>query len=284
LRDTIITSVILGVAILAKPTAEYIALLFVIFAAAQLSFFSKFERAERIKRVVLMCLTILLIVFPWLLRNERNFDVAGLSSIQGYNLYEYYTRDLVHDAFVIPKGMYEVSREPSRYLPFQKAFVEISVERIRQNPLQFVRELAVGSIRNLFVSDVAAIYYYGHTKILPFPYRPQTVTNVRERLLVGDVRGALTALEELPKLTWIVFLGITYLLAFFGWFVALKHNASIFLAFSLFAVLFGYLILASGPYVEAKYRLPALPFVVIVALYTVEYLWNMMPTLHTRVK
>ena len=49
--------------------------------------------------------------------------------------------------------------------------------------------------------------------------------------------------------------------------MAWKKDRATFVAFSLFFVLFTYFVVASGPYVDAKYRMPAMPLIVIVALY-----------------
>jgi 4-amino-4-deoxy-L-arabinose transferase-like glycosyltransferase len=270
LRYLALCALVLGLSVLAKPTALYLAAVFVFFEIIHLAFFSGTDRRGRIIRTVAMVGIILLLVFPWLARNKIVFGIAELSSIQGFNLYEFYTKDLSIEGDQVPPMMHYFSREPTRYLPFQKDFVRVSIERIKQHPQEFAKQYAVGVLRNLFVSDIAAIYYYGHTKILPFEYNPESATSIHAALSRGGFPEASSAaLKEFPKIIWALVLFVTYGFALAGCFFAWTRDRAAFLAFALFLVLFAYLLLASGPYVEAKYRLPALPLVFVVALYGV---------------
>jgi hypothetical protein len=90
--------------------------------------------------------------------------------------------------------------------------------------------------------------------------------------LQGDFFGALQGSGIFPKMFWIIFLGSLYFLASIGWFFALKRDREVFMAFTMFALMFAYLIVASGPYVEAKYRLPGMPLIIIAALFGFERL------------
>ena len=47
-----------------------------------------------------------------------------------------------------------------------------------------------------------------------------------------------------------------------------------FFTFTLFFAIFGYFLVASGPYVDAKYRMPAVALIEIIALYGVVAIWN----------
>jgi uncharacterized membrane protein AbrB (regulator of aidB expression) len=65
---------------------------------------------------------------------------------------------------------------------------------------------------------------------------------------------------------------LIYLCAFIGWLSAWKSDRIAFFAFTLFLALFAYFIVSSGPFVDAKYRLPALPLVIITTLYGLDFL------------
>jgi hypothetical protein len=199
--------------------------------------------------------------------------VWGISSVSGAALYEFYTNDIALPGEQVPDSMQEGSREPSRYLPYQKYFTGVAIERIRHSPTVFARELTIGAFRNLFVSDIAAIYYNGHTKLLPFSYNPESRVNIHELLSSGDISGAMQAATHMaPKILWVAILACLYGLAVVGWLLAFKHDRKTFLIFTMFLCFYGYFILASGLYVEAKYRLPALPLVIVVALYGLDVL------------
>ncbi|MBI5469893.1 glycosyltransferase family 39 protein [Candidatus Kaiserbacteria bacterium] len=254
-KDWYAATALLGISILAKPSALYVAVLVFIF---QFAFIISFARPISWKQVTNLCIGVLItfaIISPWLIRNHQVFGVWGVSSVSGYNLYEYYTAHIKMADEVIPEAIQNGSREPSRYLPYQKYFANVALERIAHQPAAYAKEQAVGSIRNLFVSDLPAIYYYGHSRLLPFPYNPESKTNM-------------------PKILWAGALALAYVFALIGWLSAYKRDRITFFAFTLYLALFAYFIISSGPFVDAKYRLPALSLVIVVALYGVDFLTN----------
>jgi 4-amino-4-deoxy-L-arabinose transferase-like glycosyltransferase len=251
-KDWYATTALLGISILAKPSALYVAALVFIFQVAFVLFFKRTEWTKQIIALVIGVGITILILSPWLIRNNQVFGVWSVSSISGYNLYEYYTAHIKIPGESVPESILKGSREPSRYPPYQKFFTHVALERIAHQPLAYAKEQSIGSIRNLFVSDLPAIYYYGHSRLLPFSYDPESKTNA-------------------PKILWGGALALAYLLALIGWTAAWKRDRMIFLAFTLFLTLFAYFIISSGPFVDAKYRLPALPLIIIVALYGSSY-------------
>lgn len=268
LRDRVVCASILGLAILAKPSAQYLAVIILFFELLFLLFFSKLTWGVRAKHFALMLIIVMAIVSPWVIRNKIVFGTAQISSIQAYNLYEYYTKHIPLSGESVPETIREGSREPSRYLPYQTYFTSIAIARIKAQPTLYLKEQVVGTLRNLFVSDIAAIYYYGHTKLLPFPYNPEAHVSINDFLLRGDGMGAFgVSLHVIPKVIWAAFMLFVYIAAVIGWCIAWKRDRSIFLTFTLFFVLYAYLLASSGPYVDAKYRLPGLGLVALVALY-----------------
>ncbi len=259
---------LLGLSVLAKPSGMYIFALAVIFQILYVVFFVQKSWRAHAKTSLIAVAIGCAVVTPWLFRNYSTFGVPAVSSIQGYNLYEYYTESLKLPAESIPQEIQKSSREPSRYLPYQSYFTHVAFERIKNQPLTYAKDQAVGTLRNLFVSDIAQIYHYGHTRLLPFPYSPVSSINIHQSLQSGDFE-ALTqsVLRESPKLLWVVVLAILYGLALLAWAYAWGKDRLAFFTFTSFFCIYGYLLVASGPYVDAKYRLPGMPLVVIAALY-----------------
>lgn len=276
--DWYAAAALLGISILAKPSALYVAAIVLVAQLVFIGFFRSVEWKTEVMRFATGLCIVLLIISPWLIRNYAVFGVWGVSSISGYNLYEYYTANERAPDEQVPDYIQNGSREPSRYLPFQKYFTQVALARIAHEPVAYAKDQAVGSLRNLFVSDLPAIYYYGHSRLLPFPYNPESKANVHELLLKGDWQDTLRALvRDAPKLAWMSVLALVYMLALFGWCAAWRRDRRAFFAFTLFLALFAYCIAASGPFVDAKYRLPALPLVFLVALYGVNRLAGILP-------
>ena len=133
----------------------------------------------------------------------------------------------------------------------------------------------IGTVRNLFVSELPVIYYYHHENILPFAYNPESRIGVRELLLQGDIGATMRVVfQDFPKLLWFALLFGMYCSAIWGWIHAWHRNRLVFFTFTLFFAIFGYFLVASGPYVDAKYRMPAMALIEITALYGVVALWN----------
>jgi 4-amino-4-deoxy-L-arabinose transferase-like glycosyltransferase len=268
--DYYIASAFLGVAILTKPTALYLAAIAFVFQALFLKLFGKGSAKNKILNWCIGVGIAVLVVFPWALRNNIVFGTWSISSVTGYNLYEYYTANIKMPNEHVPEHIGASSREPSRDLANQEYFTGVAMERIKHAPADYLREHAIGMIRNLFVSDISAIYHYGHTRILPFSYNPESRLSIQEILFngsIGEVMRLLFSEEMVPKIVWVLFLGCMYALAILGWLQAWKHDSLTFLVFTMFLGFFAYLIVSSGPFVDAKYRLPALPLVALVALY-----------------
>ena len=279
LKYLALCAALLGLAVLAKPNAQYLAVFVLIFETFFLLFFSPRSRSDRWRFLAVFVGVIFAIVAPWLVRNYAVFGVPQLSSIQGYNLYQYYTSDFALPNEQVPNDIQKGSREPSRYLPYQTYFTGLALERIKAAPGAYLQTHLIGALRNLFVSDISAIYYYGHTKLLPFPYSPESQTNIHKLLAAGDFAGLVkSAPTTFPKLAWSFIMLIFYIAAFAGLFFAWRRERVTFLAFLLFFALYGYLLISSGPYVEAKYRLPGLGLVFIAATFGAQNLFQWLRT------
>ncbi|MEK7509228.1 MAG: glycosyltransferase family 39 protein [Patescibacteria group bacterium] len=281
-RYILFSSVILGISILLKPTGLYVAIILFACLAAFVFFFRRGEWRMHARHLIFGALILLALLAPWLIRNHASFGVWGISSVGGFNLYEFYTVNQRLPGEQVPENIATSSREPSRHLPNQSYFTDVAMERIREAPLSYAKEQAVGTLRNLFVSELPVIYYYGHSALLPFPYNPESTTNLRELLLQGDGASVFFALaHNIPKVLWFAALLFVYILTFLGWLYAWKKDRVVFLMFTSFILIFGYFVVASGPYVDAKYRMPAMPLIVIVCAYGVYELrsqwWRIRP-------
>jgi 4-amino-4-deoxy-L-arabinose transferase-like glycosyltransferase len=270
-RDAILCGILLGLSILAKPSGEYVSIILIGFEFIYIVFFQRFAFSTIKYPIIMFCLAAL-IVSPWVIRNKIVFGTAQISSIQGYGLYEYFTRDIQLPNEQIPAYIQNASREPSRDLSFQNYFTSVSAARIKAHPGTYFKELVVGMVRSLFVSDISDIYYYGQAGLLPFPYNPEAHESIHAFVLRADFLGALKAsLHTVPKLLWMFLLLCVYIAAVAGWFRAWRQDRHIFLMFTLFFVVYAYLLVTSGSYVDAKYRLPILIPTFIVALYGLQW-------------
>jgi len=256
-----------GLATLAKPVGIYLLGLTTVFLAVYL-LYEKYPLGRAVKAVIILNFIFGLIVFPWLWRNQVVFKVWSFSSVAGYNFYKYYTND-----FKLPDETLNISaevRDPLRYPPYQNQYLDISLNRIKNQPYKYAAWHLTGALRNLLASEFPAIIVYGHGKLLPFQYERANQTNLTKAFVGKNYLAALKYLSA-PKnflytaqfLIWLIF----YLLILLGWLKSFKEDKKAFIIFSFFIVMLAYFALAAGPGVDAKYRLPAMPFLAIVLLF-----------------
>jgi 4-amino-4-deoxy-L-arabinose transferase-like glycosyltransferase len=241
---------LLGLAILAKPVGIYASLAIGV-ATVGYGWWSAWSWRTGWRSVVMAGLLCICMVAPWMIRNHSVFGIWGFSSITGYNFYQYYTASpaLSTVAEKIPAHMYEQSREPSRFLPFQDDILHMAFARIKAHPTQYIHEHLTGTVRNMLVSDLSPFYYNHHDKLLPFEYNPE---------------GGSRAL----KVLWFMFMGLWYVLAVAGWLLAWRRKDTYAVAgISLFLVLAFYFMFSAGTFVDPKYRLPIIPLIAIAAAY-----------------
>ncbi len=96
-KNILMSSVLLAVATLAKPTVQYVP----IFASLFILFHWRRNLSKKIcLQAAAFALLFLVILTPWLYRNYRQFGVVGMSAQVDYNLYVY----LVPSVLAVEKG------------------------------------------------------------------------------------------------------------------------------------------------------------------------------------
>ncbi len=264
-RDLYFSAAYIGLSILAKPVGLYLIPLF--------AFFAVFHSKKKLATFALFLAIASGCVLPWMIRNRLVFNSWGISSISTYNFYSYYTSSLASSEEPLPSDLGS-GREPERNLTYAPAFSDIVGQRIRQHPSEYLRLHLTGTVRNFFASDFATFYYAGHSKILPFPgYDPENKVNLTALIKRGNfmqfIRAALTEVS-LPDLLFRLVLMVFYLFSGFGLVYAYKSDKRTFSIYLLFCLLVLYFAFTPGSFVDAKYRLSAMPLLIIMALYGVE--------------
>lgn len=260
-----LTAIFLGVLTLAKPVGLYLPLFFGIFAAGRL---------PPLKALAIFFLIFGSIIFPWAYRNKSGFGTWGISSVAAYNFYNYYTDNLPVQILIPPTA----GREPARNLGYSKQYLAIARKRIWGAPRSYVKRHLVGTIRNFFASDLPGIYHNGHTRILPFVYNPVTQENFTNLLLAGKYKEFVEGSFSGQNRGFIIrHAGFTlfYLVILISWLRSYNVDRQIFHIFALFLLLTFYFVFAAGTFVDAKYRLPAVPLLLIMFFYFLNFkLWK----------
>lgn len=258
------TAVFLGLATLAKPIGLYVIYLVAIFTMFRfIQVHSTWKRNHR-TFFGAGCIVILILA-PWLVRNHRTFGAWSMSSVQAYNFYYYYTGNLRLPNETVPD--FFQGRDPIRNLRYEKYLLNQSFQRIKSQPGAYVRQHLVGTVRNLFTSDFVGFYNNGHEKLLPMSYNPVNKVNLTKLALAGNYRSLVKEIFSSDKLGFLlrhaafaVFYGIILL----HWGRLYYSDRETFWLFAFFLVLSFYFVFSAGTFVDAKYRLPAVPLLLVM--------------------
>jgi hypothetical protein len=246
-----LAGVLLGVAILTRPVAQYLPLVLAVAVAAAPTAL----RRSALAVAVAMVVGSVVLVGAWVVRNEAKTGVATVSTIDGYNMLQYRAVGaLVEDG------------EP-RNLAQHDVLVRLAPHvRPGDNAARISRaELGVG-LSILAQHPVGALKSWarGEAKLLVGPARTETAV-----LLTGspDVRGpalnALVVVEELVTIVIVVAGGLGILGLLVG---RIRRPELWFLAATVI-----YLVAVSGgPEAYSRFRVPVAPLLVVLGAGALE--------------
>lgn len=250
-RFHLLAFLLMGIGVLVRPAAGYLVILFAIV------YFILKIREIGIKNALwktLLCLLVYTaITVPWMYRNFKAYDSFSISSIGPYTLLFY---DM--DAFKTARGadmeivraswISEIETETKHdiYSPASSAKnMGIFIREIKNNPSYLLFHLK-GSIRFFLLSGFSDV-----------------LTNFKP--VNSSIIEALKWLERLIMALLSLAMIIAPILAWHK-----NHRLGVFLAFSVGIALYTALIF--GPIPNARYRLAALPFILIPAGYSLQTL------------
>ncbi|NCN07240.1 glycosyltransferase [Candidatus Falkowbacteria bacterium] len=261
-KNLLLSALLLGLMTLAKPVGIYIAVILVIFVALKI-----IKNKKVFLNLFLFIFIFGLIISPWLYRNYQVFGTVDISAIKSTNLYLYYTVGFEKNNEVLPVDLGE--RQPVKNIKYQKEYVSLAVDRILNQPIAYTMHHLIGTLRSMLAGDLQEIYHKGHSNILPFSLDLEGRVNITDSLQSGKLLVVIKSiLLNFNLLLRYLILTILYILVAFGWLMSYKSNKKTFVLFTMFGVLIAYFFLSSGPFVSPKYRLPIMPLLLIMSLYT----------------
>src|SRR3989344_4669830 len=147
--DFYIVAALSGISILANASALHITALVFIFHLLFVVFFRRGSWMKEARSAVLAAVIVAAVLSPWLLRNHALFGTWTVSTVAGYNLYQYYTADLPLPDERIPEEIRAASREPSRHPAFQSYFTDVALARIHAQPYAYAQGNAMGDRKSV---------------------------------------------------------------------------------------------------------------------------------------
>jgi 4-amino-4-deoxy-L-arabinose transferase-like glycosyltransferase len=275
-RSFLIAGVLLALAALVRPVAQYYFLILFVFALL----WPAKNFVIKLKYGVIYALAFVITISPWLYRNYALYDTVKLSSVQGENLLFWqvtYTK-----AWETHRSTDEISSE---FMTEAKAsgFVEgsnpfaneaiaqkIGVQYIKTHIQVCVSRLITGMVHTYTNLNTANIFITLGLKPTALPSGAMSASESEFKLISLFFQSKSLA-EIVVGLIVMTLLLINYSMFLLGSGVLVKRRQWIIL--SLFVVSIMYFTATGGPIGLARFRLPIAPFYLLVgAVYIEQFL------------
>ncbi|MEW6608256.1 MAG: glycosyltransferase family 39 protein [bacterium] len=268
--NLVFAGIFLGLTTLCRPISLYL------FLPIILVFFLKYKL--NLKKLSLMY-SIFIIVFllttsTWILRNYLVFGVPKLSSLMGYQmlLYRYGPMEAekkgVDFKIIKQKLTNEIQEMITRenLAPFEASqrCEKLGMQKILNDPVPYLQAHLKGTIKIFLGHSLEDIYLLFGGKY----YSSSALSIFLETKDMGKSVSALFKTDLLNislLLSILILLLLIYLFAGYGVWKMIKDNNKVILV--LFIVVIAYFILITGPVGYARFRLPIIPYLMLLTSY-----------------
>jgi hypothetical protein len=272
-RNIVWSAVFLGLAILVKPTVQFLPILIPL---GLVFVFRKSLSLNFLKHAVYFIVVTMLVLAPWIFRNHKEFGTYGLTSQPAYNLYTV----LVPTVISIDTGTnYESeqkvysdilrARGDDITLTNSKQYIDESVSILSQHKTAFLKSLGI-SVVTFFTHDhMLTVLGYGGVTIPNLLSKPALVLLFTDPVLLARDIFAYASTPGifvlLGRLFWIA---VTFLFFCGSWLYFRREKFSpIALAAFLMVAYFALLTAANGFGMNGRFRIPVNVFIFTFAVY-----------------
>lgn len=257
---TILASLVFACAVYVRPMGIFA---LPVFIAPLLA--SKISIGDKFKAGVILVVTLLLLVSPWVMRNHVRTGVANFSSFKGINLALYAVplylssegRATAEEVIAAIEKESGIPQSQWRDIRASEKISSIAGRIILEYPFSYMKYHIISSASFLFSSSLQYArdtYLFALRK--PYPFEPgaiQYLTAHKWKLFF----------ESISRFWWKIgermLLALVYLVALFG----LWRERKKLLAW-VFVLIPAYLMLLAGPAANARYAIQALPFIFLL--------------------
>jgi 4-amino-4-deoxy-L-arabinose transferase-like glycosyltransferase len=276
LASAILGGLLLALATLIRPVAEYLFVILIVFAVAWIT---TGTIKARLKTAAILSLAFALTIAPWAYRNYALYDTVSLSSIQGENLlFWQVTYAKTWETGRAPEDIEAEFRAEAASRgyedggnPFENAAIaqEIAVEYISSHPMTYASRLMTGILHtftNLGTGGIVNTLGYTPT------YLPPEVmfSSDSEFALVSRFFATKTPLEIVVGMLVLAMLMVHYSAFALGAMTLLASRR--FAILLLFGAAIAYFAVTSGPIGLARFRLPVTPLYLLVGSVFIDQL------------
>lgn len=257
----ILSGLILSVAILCRPIAILLPIIFSIFL---------FFKTKKIKPVVLFFVSSFFLVYGWMNRNKEYFNTYQLSSISSINLYFHTSASILSEAENIStekaqlklrekfNASHKWNGDERDIVPMINYFQNESIKMIINHPSIFIKQYLIGSVY-FYVKPIRNYIdsYFG--------INAKEYSKVAEKSIQNNLLNKLFNETSLLTLILVIIQLIFSAILILGIILSFKQiiSNSIYILFLLIIIYFT--LTSSITEVDGRFRLPALPFLAILS-------------------
>ncbi len=271
----ILSGFLLGLAVLFRPIGSFLPILLMGFYT--LINAKKLELKKIITYVCLFMAAFVITIMPWLIRNKIEFGVFAISSVGDSNLFNLNLPEYLSS--IIPaKTMEDIRRELYKEYKLEnisndelfslknvQLFRSVFWSYFSQNPLGYIKFHLIKTVPFFLNSGIKTVYgIIPALKSSDLPKQPVATQRAMQlNLLVHGKFSALlrelknNILFSLESMIWLL-LTLTALVSI----IFIKENKFLI---ALFLILIFYFAILTGPVSYSRYRLPAEPFMLLLA-------------------
>lgn len=264
----VISAITSGMAVYIRPVALYLpfAYAFIYITLSSMSF------RDRIKYALGSIFIVGLVVSPWIARNYIVDQYRGFCSIQDVNLYYYRAAGILSDKEHLPlKQVQDRLKEAipeGLSLANEYQFMrDKAVNIILHYPYAYLKVLFKGSINMLFAPERYAVFKLANIKprFLGVMWQGRTIGEALKMLMSDPFIVATIVIYQL------IFIVLLWLLILLGM-VIMTGEGFIRELITLLFIIAYFIVVSAGPEAEPRFRLPVLPYMIIIASFAISAL------------
>jgi len=264
----IISAVTAGLAAYLRPVILYFSLVyaFIYLAVSWLSLRDRIKYA--IGTVVITGLTVL----PWIARNYIIDQYKGFCSIQDVNLYYYRAAGIVSDKEHLPLKQVQDRMENavpaglslSNKYEFMR---DKAINIIIHHPYAYLKVMLKGSINMLLAPERYAVFKLANIKprFLGVMWQGHSIHEAINMLMSDPF---IVSSVVMYQLFFIIVLGLFILLGI----IIITGEGFIRELLTLLSIIAYFVVVSAGPEAEPRFRLPVLPYMIIIASFAISAL------------
>ncbi len=231
--------------------------------------------------MLVFCVAYAVVVSPWLIRNKEVSGVWGISSVKDFNFFHYYIPEFLsykrgitpdEGRMLLRKDLGTVSPEQIDDLRYSPLIHSIWMKYVKEDPIGYTKFHLVKTIP-FFLSSGIKNVQVSYRRTIETEVFKVSNANMTNYLLKGQFRAFLGELWAYPLVTleqlfWLILTIFAFLAVF------IKKSRSFTVA-SIIIIL--YFALLTGSVAYARFRLPAAPFLFLLASFFVFEILKYVP-------